>query len=1170
MSKRVLSWLLTLAFTVTLVVAGPQPLAAATPIADTDALYDLYGRVFPDPHGCVRGLPGRSPYAKGNVCATQFIQFDESIRGLRYLESRFGRFMEIRELPWRSAGLPTSTLDRETYPLYAVRVTDETVSGEKKRFAFSLSIHGIERAGVEGGTRAIEDLVTWGTQEPERALLSETIPSSTLTVGEVLASSEIWFFYPNPDGWVRGDVSRGGLAYQRYNGNGVDVNRDWPTSGYTFKPYTPGSEPETKAFMDFLQQQGGEWAGAGDLHGMLDAIAFTYTMLPAGQFDYAKNGAIVDTVRRIQEDAYPRLSWLPIIRPYDQNPTTTRPHAQQWGTIWDTIDYTVTGSIGDWMANPIGLNATVGIDNEMWVSHLAPNNVFEPDLEQAHIDGNKGLIYGQIEAAFRETSREFPYQGRLGYVDHGRVFSRDGSTGGGDAFPGTRPQSDRSEDLVSPTADGSTSPTFEFEVFGPSQGVRNGGIDVQVTYTNVQGASPADLVTAAYLERFGSAHGHPEWEVVAYHWNQAQLYAAAGHTITANDPEPGRYRIRLQDAPPGVHRVEVDFTEGQAWPDPGQRAYSVSNVRFFDELGPYLQEGASVTRLTPDGIIAGASLDGFDTVVLAHDALPGWYDPAPSGPTQPDESFTMVAPVPEVSTVTHEFDVLAEFNNVAMLVRVEWDIPSDYDLYLDRQTPSGAWVEVATALNFINNAEELELSGMLPGRYRVRILNFAGVAQPLRGTVDFRETGITPAAHPVTRSASERDAYYAALRGFVERGGNLVLTDGAARALPHLGVGTPDDVRPLLVYAPFIGFTTDGSDVTYGDPLARNVDQPGAAEGANHRRQTVEPVPLGYAIQDADGNNKGHSFTWIVTPQAWSAAGGRVVGTAAGGVALGEIPLGAGRIRLVGALLPEPEVRYDHPYGLASYALTYTGWQLFENVVQWTRPLPDLSIAGSDISFSTTPKVEGKAITVTATVRNIGEAAASNVLVRFTDNGTQIGDVQTIASIPAGSSGTASVTWNTKGINGERTVAATADPGGAIPESAEDNNSATVVVTIKGNKVRNASFEERTDGSSPDAWTASGGTGYAQGEDSYVTADPTGSWTSDPIDVVPGRTYAIDVETIGGTVAVEQLSGAGLVLAKLSDIASFTVAADVSQVRIVLTGGLLGTSTFDDVLMWEE
>ena len=62
---------------------------------------------------------------------------------------------------YQSAGLPTTTLERKHADLMVVRVTDESVPDKgKKRYALSLSIHGIERAGVEGGTRAMEDLVT--------------------------------------------------------------------------------------------------------------------------------------------------------------------------------------------------------------------------------------------------------------------------------------------------------------------------------------------------------------------------------------------------------------------------------------------------------------------------------------------------------------------------------------------------------------------------------------------------------------------------------------------------------------------------------------------------------------------------------------------------------------------------------------------------------------------------------------------------------------------------------------------------------------------------------------------------------------------------------------------------------------------------------------------------
>ncbi|MGH2672700.1 MAG: hypothetical protein ACRDHC_06960, partial [Actinomycetota bacterium] len=55
------------------------------------------------------------------------------------------------------------------------------------------------------------------------------------------------------------------------------------------------------------------------------------------------------------------------------------------------------------------------------------------------------------------------------------------------------------------------------------------------------------------------------------------------------------------------------------------------------------------------------------------------------------------------------------------------------------------------------------------------------------------------------------------------------------------------------------------------------------------------------------------------------------------GTSLGELPFGNGVIRIAGALLPDPTEQNYHPYGLSSYALTYTGYQLFENLIAWTR-----------------------------------------------------------------------------------------------------------------------------------------------------------------------------------------------------------------------------------------
>jgi hypothetical protein len=176
------------------------PAAQATPVATSDPEYATFGRVFPDPlAGCQKaGSSPCSPNAQGNIPAQQFIGVDEFVRGIEFLNSKsewqrylevwpldgrrgdngdgvaagtneleafpgnnLGRFEFTPRAEYRSAGIPTTGNDRTKSDLYVLRVTDERVpDAGKKRYAVSLSIHGIERAGVEGGTRAVEDLVT--------------------------------------------------------------------------------------------------------------------------------------------------------------------------------------------------------------------------------------------------------------------------------------------------------------------------------------------------------------------------------------------------------------------------------------------------------------------------------------------------------------------------------------------------------------------------------------------------------------------------------------------------------------------------------------------------------------------------------------------------------------------------------------------------------------------------------------------------------------------------------------------------------------------------------------------------------------------------------------------------------------------------------------------------
>jgi hypothetical protein len=156
------------------------------------------------------------------------------------------------------------------------------------------------------------------------------------------------------------------------------------------------------------------------------------------------------------------------------------------------------------------------------------------------------------------------------------------------------------------------------------------------------------------------------------------------------------------------------------------------------------------------------------------------------------------------------------------------------------------------------------------------------------------------------------------------------------------------DIAKQSVYVGQITFQNGDGD-TLDDPLARDVEQPGARFKSGVRRQTFEPTPLGFAIQDASGAEASTSPQWDVDREAWEAAGGRyVAGSASSGgggaqpltdrVTVGEITLGKGRIRIAGSLLPQPSNEYDHPLGIEPYATTYTSYLLARNLLDWRDP----------------------------------------------------------------------------------------------------------------------------------------------------------------------------------------------------------------------------------------
>jgi hypothetical protein len=1003
--RRILGVLGAILLATSALVAGDADLSVATPTASDEATYQTFGRVFPDPHGCVKGAPNKSPWAKGNVCAAQFVQWEEALSGLAFLEQRFPRYIQVQNLKTmfgdhpaftneelRSAGLPREDLSRDKRDLYVVKVTDRqspVPEADRKHFAYSLSIHGIERAGLEGGIRAAEDLVTWAACEndPDAAPACESegpFPKRILepsdsgpTAGEVVRNSVVYFVLANPDGWHRGEVSKGGVFFQRYNGNGMDLNRDWATRGYTEGQYTPFSEPESRGYATYLdwvkdQTSAGRFDGAIDLHGMLDAPSFSFTLLGAGQRDYRKNALTVDTSITTFRDSEKRLSWSPLIAPAEScpGPTGGVPMcSDQWGTVWDTINYQVTGSFGDWMDSPLGLDA-VGIDNEMALSHLAPNTVFDPDLEQLHIDGNKGLIYAQIASLLQEGQVQFQPEGKIGYVfDPARITNPGGDTaaGGPENLP---TQGDIEETQATGIQE------FRFDVKGPEDGFYNGGMTIEASFGNLDSISTnsaAELV----LEYCGPPEhvGDPEGcREVARYFNQSFLYLQAGARIDLNDPKPGPYRIRPNAGRLLPTRFHVSFSRNSAYPVPEQAPFDVSRMDFFSELNKYVPEGSKLEAVNVDEVLRKPkTLAAYDTVVAANDLMPGFVaagsEPEPPGTPQSSETFSFSptdAPVPQVTSGIHEFEVKDGLDNDRMVVEAVWEIPSDYDVVIERFNPdTQEWEERGCECDFVNNGESVTVFAPEVGQWRVRVLNFAAAPQQVEGSIDFFADPAPPAADESRYTPKQFQRYAGALAEWAGRGGNLVLTDGAVSALPHLGTGlSAEDVSTGFFYAGWADFD-DGEGPTYDrHHLAAGVNKEGTAEGSDtvdgqrfdNRHQTYEPVPLGYYVSpsgsgnDACQSDRCDSPNWIVNQGAWENSGGTTAARtlvretrspgspSTTGTSLGELQFGQGRIRIAGALLPDPTEENYHPFGLSSYALTYTGYQLFENLVAWQSP----------------------------------------------------------------------------------------------------------------------------------------------------------------------------------------------------------------------------------------
>jgi hypothetical protein len=391
---------------------------------------------------------------------------------------------------------------------------------------------------------------------------------------------------------------------------------------------------------------------------------------------------------------------------------------------------------------------------------------------------------------------------------------------------------------------------------------------------------------------------------------------------------------------------------------------------------------------------------------------------------------------------------------------------------------------------------------------------------------------------------------------------------------------------------------------------------PGTAGGSS--RVAVEPTPLGYPPDGTlDNAAAARMKQWWVRRTAWETGCGNAIAAqctsaimlGGGESGLGERQLGKGVVRIIGAMFPDPSFTPGGPrdmrFGLQSYALSFSAWQVFLNLVDYQRPLvPDVSVDG----ITTASKVQdGQTALITATIANDGTGDAGASTTEFVlDGQTTLGSVATPV-VPARGSVQVSVNWNTGGVKGDHTIRVTADSTRVLDELDATNNGGVLTVNVKGNKVKNGSFEQASSsGAGPEGWTASstaaGETSWSQDGDQGskgVSITGTGrnaalsgtpSWSSAPISVVPGEVLDLVVSvkatqtSSAPAVDLVYLGPAGLILDTVKTLTAplstdgfatleraVTIPPSVAAVRIVLAGfaatdtRTAGTVTFDRV-----
>lgn len=573
--------------------------------------------------------------------ARDWISHGEAGQSLDHIEAEYPDMVNVERIGhgpgWENHVTGEDPDQRDIYVAELTNdVQDREAFAEKDKAVFIIGIHADEQAGREAGSRILEN-VAKGESEEFNPLLDDIA---------------IIFVYINPDGWIVRkpqigyDADDPHLLHNRGNSTGLDTNRQYPTIGWadpSFWPAEPEGAPSVRP--DDEDEQGYEDIVPDALstveflrgydnveylcdYHMMDLNASMVLNLESNA-RYLHDGTHnLDEVNiRIRDGMYDHWGDIDAIEDDldraedDTGGWGTSPQEFfNWGTIYDTIGYNITGGLLGWAGQPEefgGLGAVtvapelVLRDSEFWRPYIERHLVdayhisMREFAELCAADTDAAVVTGGNDTAYVTSDELTRSSADLSHTD-------DTGPGNGQGPPdhagGTNVGRGRGVASSSPAGDASTQSVDTTHSMGVQFHAHD--IDEGVVKLVNPGGQVVHEVDLAEID-----------EDACCMTDVASFYVP--------NPDNGDWSVEFE----GDGEIDVEFATLETdadHPDPedvfgySQTEYEVNPMQFFEDLESFVEDGAmdpiSVHHVAVGRLLRGNSGQRhYDKLVISGD-----------------------------------------------------------------------------------------------------------------------------------------------------------------------------------------------------------------------------------------------------------------------------------------------------------------------------------------------------------------------------------------------------------------------------------------------------------------------------------------------------------------------------------------------------------------------